>query len=60
VFREWARLMKGRSDPSWEDVLIAAAARVHRLVIVTQNGKEFDPFGVEYLNPFNYRKTESD
>ena len=52
--------MKGRSDPSWEDVLIAAAARVHRLVIVAQNGKDFDPFGEEYLNPFNCRKTESD
>ena len=52
--------MKGRSHPSWEGGLIAATARVHRLVVVTRNGKDFAPFGVRLLNPFNYRKTESD
>jgi toxin FitB len=60
IFREWARLMKGRFNPSWERGLIAATARVHRLVVVTRYVKDFDPFGVELLNPFNYRKTESD
>ena len=60
IFREWARLMKGRSSPSWEDGLIAATARIHRLVVVTRNVKDFDPFGVELLNPFNFHKTESD
>jgi predicted nucleic acid-binding protein len=60
IFREWARLMKGRSNPSWEDGLIAATARVHRLVVVTRNVKDFDPFGVELFNPFSFRKTESD
>src|SRR5271170_1929834 len=33
IFREWARMMKGRSNPKWEDGLIAATARVHRLIV---------------------------
>ena len=52
IFREWARLMKGRSDPKWEDGLIAATARVHRLIVVTRNVKDFECFAVEVLNPF--------
>src|ERR1035438_1830576 len=31
IFREWSRLMYGRSEDKWEDVLIAATARIHRL-----------------------------
>jgi hypothetical protein len=59
IFREWARLMEGRSNPKWEDGLIAATARVHRLVVVTRNVKDFVPFNVEVFNPFTYSLKES-
>lgn len=52
IFREWARLMKGRSNPKWEDGLIAATARVHRLVVVTRNVKDFEGFPIQIFNPF--------
>ena len=53
IFREWARLMKGRSYPKWEDGLIAATARVHRLAVVTRNVRDFEGFPVQILNPFS-------
>ena len=37
AFREWARLMHGRSDTTSEDAMIAATAIVHRLTVVTRN-----------------------
>jgi predicted nucleic acid-binding protein len=52
IFRQWARFMKGRFAPKWEDGLIAATARVHRLIVVTRNIKDFEDFGVEVFNPF--------
>jgi predicted nucleic acid-binding protein len=52
VFREWARMLKGRTEPKWEDGLIAATARIHRLIVVTRNVKDFAPFDVEVFNPF--------
>jgi hypothetical protein len=52
IFREWARLMHGRSEDKWEDFLIAATARVHRLIVVTRNTKDFKNIDVEVFNPF--------
>jgi predicted nucleic acid-binding protein len=52
VFREWARLMKGRSEPKWEDGLIAATARIHRMTVVTRNVRDFNGFDVKVFNPF--------
>lgn len=52
VCREWARLMHRRSESLVEDVFIAATARVHRLVVVTRNLRDFKTLGVETLNPF--------
>ena len=52
VCREWARLMHRRSDTLVEDAFIAATARVHRLVVVTRNVRDFKTLGVETLNPF--------
>ena len=55
-FREWAMLMNKRSDDLTRDAMIAATAKVHRLIVVTRNTKDFRHFGVETLNPFLYRQ----
>jgi predicted nucleic acid-binding protein len=54
IFREWARLMHGVSSNQSADAMIAATARVLRLTVATRNVKDFEPFGVEILNPFNH------
>ena len=56
AYREWARLMHGKSDTLYEDAMIAATARVHQLTVVTRNVKDFAGFGVPLLNPFGTRK----
>lgn len=55
--REWARLVvelrrRGRKMPLF-DSMIAATARVHDMTIVTRNVRDFEPAGVEVLNPFS-------
>ena len=52
AFREWAKLMNRRSDTLTQDAMIAAVAMVHRLVVVTRNVRDFEPFGVGIINPF--------
>ena len=52
AFREWARLMHRASDTLYEDAMIAATARIHKLTVVTRNVVDFKQFGVAVLNPF--------
>ena len=52
AFRTWARLMHRASDTLYEDAMIAATAKVHKLTVVTRNVRDFKPFGVKVLNPF--------
>jgi predicted nucleic acid-binding protein len=52
TFREWARLMAGKSDDLSGDAMIAATARVRRLIVATRNVRDFKSFGVNILNPF--------
>jgi predicted nucleic acid-binding protein len=52
AFRIWARLMHRASDTLYEDAMIAAIAKVHKLTVVTRNVADFKPFGVDVFNPF--------
>jgi predicted nucleic acid-binding protein len=54
-FREWARLMEGKSDRLLEDAMIAATARVHALTVATRNENDFALLAVELVNPFRAR-----
>jgi toxin FitB len=55
VFREWARLIHGKSRDLTEDAMIAATARVNRLIVVTRNAKHFALFKIQVLDPFAYQ-----
>ena len=51
-FREWARVISGKSDTLLEDAMIAATARVHGLTVASRNERDFTALGVTLLNPF--------
>ncbi len=45
-----------RSD---RDAIIAATALVHGMTVVTRNTDDFEPTGVEILNPWNLKHADS-
>lgn len=51
-FREMARMMVGKQEDQFYDVMIAATARLHGLTVATRNEKDFRHLGVELINPF--------
>ena len=53
-FREWARLMAGKSPELIEDAMIAATAHVHGLHVATRNERDFRQFEVGAFNPFGF------
>ncbi|MER8575631.1 type II toxin-antitoxin system VapC family toxin [Mesorhizobium sp. M1409] len=51
VVEEWTRMLGGKNKDRW-DLALAATARVHGLILVTRNIKDFAGRGVHLLNPF--------
>ncbi|MDR0563878.1 MAG: type II toxin-antitoxin system VapC family toxin [Azoarcus sp.] len=54
AFRLCAKLMHRRTNALYIDAMIAACALQHGLTVVTRNVRDFIPFGVALLNPFEY------
>ena len=54
VADEWGRMVaRMTQSPSAIDGLIAATAIKHRLTVVTRNVLDFQPTGVDVINPWN-------
>jgi len=52
AFRLWAKFMHQQPNTVYEDAMIAATAKAHKLTVVTRNLADFKRFDVALLNPF--------
>lgn len=52
VVAEWTLMLGGKNKDRWE-LALAATARVHGLILVTRNLKDFKTRDVRLLNPFD-------
>jgi len=52
IARNWGRL-SARLGNDGADLLIAATAQEHGLVVITRNASHFEPTGVKVLNPYS-------
>lgn len=52
ICRRWARLQHRKPREAFEDLMIAATALEHELVIATRNVKDYRGLGVRWLDPF--------
>ena len=57
ISEQWGRF--GVPDPvSVIDGLMAATAMVHGHILVTRNVRDIEQTGVNFINPFNHKKSE--
>ena len=52
AFRLWAKFMHQQPNTVYEDAMIAATAKAHKLTVVTRNLADFKRFDVALFNPF--------
>jgi len=52
ICRRWAKLQHKRPREAIEDLLIAATALEHDLVVATRNVKDYRGLGVRWVDPF--------
>lgn len=55
ICRRWARLQHRKPREAIEDLMIAATALEHELVVATRNVKDYRGLGVGWINPFEHR-----
>ena len=51
-----AALMRNVSLEHLEDAMIAATALAQNCTVATRNIRDFEPFGISLLNPFNAQR----
>ena len=47
------RALAAGRPPGFPDIAIAATAMAHGLVLLTRNGRHFEPLGVDFADPFD-------
>jgi len=56
TIRLGTKLMHRRSEHEFADMMIAATAIVHGLILATRNIKDFKNLGLQIFNPFEFSK----